>query len=515
MKNLILCLIACMSFAVSGASAKIWSYNKGGVQPERVVFKPDYLARVKGAFYIDRIEFFADSTIIKCTAYGYPGSNIKVDRDFVIEANGKLMQPIGLHGMKFGEPFTLLRSGRHMFTMVYPAIDKKIKVMNLREIDGLWSLYGIRLDGTRYDRPTGQEWIEANTFYYPGVPEQLFYPEPKAAKFKGIIGGFDPKIFASEFVVQSYNEITGQSEDVIVPINDDGSFETEFMLRAPRFIVAKFPLNMDTRIYLEPERTASVYFDRNKILAQRAGAHDIYQSAIYNGDQLGMINDELQAAYHVWGPNDVRKIEGARTLDKVQHLTALTADEMQDKISSYIEMCAVLPMTERLLWANERGGMIKTLLDAEARINSEAEKQKRRAPEIPVGYFDFVKDDLNNPLLVFSYRFRHIVPLLIKSRFWETIADAGDKNDRIIGYDFSDNSLLVGIEKQARNLCRYISVDTPPLWWQMMTAMRLTSLAKPEGVTKAVAITTATALKNKGLITETAIYNAISDFYNK
>ena len=176
-------------------------------------------------------------------------------------------------------------------------------------------------------------------------------------------------------------------------------------------------------------------------------------------------------------------------------------------------MCAVLPMTERLLWANERCGMIETLLAAEARINGDAERQNRRKPEIPVGYFDFVKDDLDNPLIVFSYSFRQIAPLLVKSRFWEIIANSSDKNDNIVGYSLSDNDLLAGIEKQARNLCSYLSVDTPPMWWQMMTAMRLTSLAKSDGVTKTSALATAAALKNKGLITEIAIYNAICDFY--
>lgn len=513
MKNLILCLVAFVSLAVPGAQAKIWSYSQAGVEPERVVFKPDYLARISGAFYIDRIEFFADSTIVKCTAYGRPGSTITVGRDFVIDAGGKLLQPVDLHGMKFGEPFTLLRSGRHMFTIVYPALSEKIKTINLRELDGSWSLYGVRLDGKRYDRPTGQEWIEANTIYYPGVPDQLFYAEPKAAKFKGIIGGFDSKIFANEFVVQSFNEITGEEENTLVTINEDGSFEADFLMRTPKFITAKFPLNMNTRIYLEPGRTSSVYFDRNKILAQRAGAHDIYQTAIYNGDQLGMINDELQAAYRVWDPSDVRKIESARTFDRVLQLTALTGDEMQQKIYSYIEMCAVLPMSERLLWAKERAGMIYTLLSAEARINSDVEKNNRRMPEIPVGYFDFVKDELNNPLIVFTPRFVKIVPLLVRSRFWDTISSSGDRVSGAIDYSLYDNSLLAGIEIQAQNLCAYLGVDTPPVWWQIMTAMRLTSLSNSEGLKKSAALATATSLKKKNLITEDAIYNAIRDYY--
>lgn len=514
MKKLLICLMACLGLAMPTLSAGIWNY-KNSVQPERVVFKPDYLARITGSLYIDRIEFFADSTVFKCTAYHYPGSNIVVNRDLVIQAGDALIRPVGLHGMEFGKPFRLLRSGRHMFTIVYPSLDSKLTVIDLRELDGQWSIYGIRLDGKRYDRITPDSWLEQNTIYYPGRLKENFSAEPHASHFKGILGGYDADVLQRSFTIENYNEITGVSEDIVVPVAEDGSFEVEIFTRSPKYVNVAFPLDMNMSVLLEPDRMATVYFDRNKILAQRAGAADIYQSAIYNGDELGMINNELQAAYRLWTPADKRPLENVRTLERAMVMLDAIHQEMVEKINSYIEMCAVLPYTRQLLLANEKAEMILAALETEARLTESATKG-RALPPVPETYYDFVRVELNDELILFSPVFRQIAQKLSSSRFREVIGLGAPEGDGgVVFCSQPANEIVRRIEKESHAICAYLGVENPPLWWQMMTAMDLASFGRMprECVERPKGEKVINRLKRSGIITNPAVYGALIDYY--
>lgn len=513
MKKILICFLVCLGIASSAVQAKIWNYKKSG-QPERVVFKPDYLARINGSLYIDRIEFFADSTVFKCTAYYYPGSNIIVDRNLVLQAGDALIQPIGLHGMEFGKPFRLLRSGRHMFTVVYPPLDSRLTAIDLRELEGSWSLYGIRLDGERYDRITPDRWLEENTFYYPGNLKKNFNPEPRPARFKGILGGYDARVLQHSFTIENYNEITGVREDLDVLVAEDGSFEIEISTRTPKYVTVGFPLDMNMSVFLEPERTATVYFDRNKILAQRAGAADIYQSAIYNGGELGMINDELQAAYRLWTQSDKQPLVSVRTLERAMVVIDAIHQEMLEKIDSYIGMCAVTPYTRRLLLANEKADMILAALETEARL-SENVHRGRALPRVPQGYYDFIRD-LDDELVLFSPRFREIAGKLSTSRFREVVGlDASNDENVAALWTLPENEIVRLLEKEARAVCAWLNADSTPLWWQMMTAMNLASFGRMprENVGRQKGEKVISGLRRAGIITHPAVYNALNDYY--
>ncbi len=512
MKKLIFCLIASIVLAMPEISAKIWGVNMAG-QPERVVFKPDYLARLNGSLYIDRIEFFKDSTLVKCTSYYYPGAKITVDRNLVIRCGEKVIKPVALRGMEFGKPFTLLRSGRHMFTVVYPPIDKKEKVADLCEIGGSWSIYGLRLDGERYDRVSPDKWVEENTFYYPGELKNNLIAEPKPAIIKGILGGFDAKVLNDNFTIANYDPITGVEDDYVAVVGEDGSFEVDVPTRSLRYVTLMFPLNMNTQVLLEPGRTSTIYFDRNKILAQRSGAADIYQSAIYDGGELGMINTELQAAYVVWTPSDVMPLEKVKSLKKALLHIDNIHEAMVDKIMSYCEMCAVTPYTQKLLLANEKAGMILALLNTEARLTSEAGVSGRMLPDLPEDYYSFIKQDLDNELIWFAPKFKEVARKLSESRLGEVIglrynADDGDVK-------LSKDKIVAELVAEANALCSYLGVDTPPVWWQIMTAMKLASFGKmPREKTSAeTAKYVLSGLKKNGVIKNAAVYNSLNEYY--
>ncbi|MDE6368417.1 MAG: hypothetical protein K2K94_04185, partial [Muribaculaceae bacterium] len=416
MKKIIFTLVALLSIAVMGSNARIWN-PKGMTQPDRVVFNPDFMAETSGSLKIDRIEFFKDSTLIVFTANCPHYRSIKVDRNLTLEVDGNVLLPTKVYGMKFGEVYTLPRWGKQQFILVYPPVGRKVERMSIVELGGSWNIYGIRLDGGSYNRPTIKEWLETKLAYYSGESKQFIYPEPKTVIFEGFINGYDPNVFKRSFRLNNYNEITGIEEPIDVPIEDDGSFKLELKTYFPKFVIADFPLDMPVKSYLEPGHNLSIYFDRNMILGQRAGNINVWDAAIVNGGDLGIINNQLYASWAVWTPQIMAPLYNVKSLNDAQKIIKRLHKEQVEKLKSYAHDFMIFPYSEAVILANEKAGMIEALLQQEKMFK----QRNGDNVDIPDGFYDFIKNDLNDNLIVTSGYFPSVARLLSESRYREVL----------------------------------------------------------------------------------------------
>ncbi|MDE5554742.1 MAG: hypothetical protein K2J10_06120, partial [Muribaculaceae bacterium] len=345
MKKIILALVAVLGIAAIEGEARIWN-PKGMSHPDRVVFNPDFMAETSGSLNIDRIEFYKDSTLVVFTANSPHYRSIKVDRNLTLEVDGNVLIPTKVYGMKFGEVYNLPRWGKQQFIMVYPPVGRKVERMSVVELGGSWNIYGIRLDGGSYKRPTIKEWLESKLVYYNGESKQFIFPEPKTVVFEGFINGYDPNVFKRTFRLNNYNEITGVQEPIDVQIEDDGSFKVELKSYFPKFVMADFPLDMPVKSYLEPGHNLSIYFDRNMILGQRAGNINVWDAAIVNGGDLGIINNQLYASWAVWTPQIMAPLYNVKSLKEAQKIIYRLHNEQVERLKSYAYDFMIFPYSE-------------------------------------------------------------------------------------------------------------------------------------------------------------------------
>ena len=505
MKQLIVVIIMLICASSADMCARIWN-PKGKAYPDRVVFNPDFMAETSGNLKIDRIEFFKDSTLIVFTAssnYGY----INVDRNLTLDADGKILLPDKVYGMVFGENFKLQRWNKQQFVMVYPPVDRKVKKLSVVQLGGSWSIYGIRLDGGKYDRPTIEEWEETRSVYYAGDPKQFIYPKPKTVVYEGFINGYDPDVFKRTFRLNNYNEITGVQEPIDVEIDDQGYFRIELKSYFPKFVTADFPLNMQVKSFLEPEHNLAIYFDRNMILGQRAGKINVWNAAIVNAGDLGLINNQLYASWAVWTPDIKRPLYEARSLKEAKKIIDRLHKEQVERLKSYAADFMIFPYSEDVIMANEKAGMITTLLEQEKRYND-------REP-IPYNFYDFIKGDLNDKLIVTSGYFPTLAQLLSESRYREVLGINNVYAYNDLAADGRRVAIFKTLETEAEALCRYLEVRYPPLWWQVMISMRLASfgLMDADSVSREDAAWVINQLSDCKAITEKAVIDALKSHY--
>ncbi len=513
MKKLII-FIAFISVMVGGLEAKIWNPNRT-VNPEQVVFNPDFMASSTKSLKIDRIEFYKDSTVVRFTISNPSSRTIKVDKNLVLEVNGKIISPVGINGLKFGETYRNEGWNKPTFEMIYPPITDKIERLNVLELGGTWNIYGIRMDGQQYKRLTKDEWLGQNSVYYSGRPSRFIYPERRPIVFEGYINGYDPKAFKRSFIIETHNEITGIPEYIEVPIENDGSFRVVLESYFPKFVLARYPLDMEVRFFVEPDHDIKAYYDRDIRLGQFNGTFSTRENAVVHAGDLGMVNDQVLRSMAVWTPRITRSLLSAKNLTDAKRIIDRIHREQVSSLKGYAQSFMTFPYAEKLMLAKEKAGMIYTLLEQERLFKNENRTKDGKMKPIPEGYYDFLKDELNDELVISTKYFPAIVELLNNSRFREVIGmrDAYAYPDQ---YSEGQKWTIAGMLKsECQALCDYLGVKTPPLWWQIKSAMTLASggLMDANSISKEDAQWVMNELKKNNVLTEPAVFDALNKHY--
>lgn len=459
--------------------------------PYKVAINPDYLQRETGGLQVQHIDLFQDCTLLWCTAWGWPGTSIVADKNLMIRVDGDMYEPSEISGLEFGKPFIMQKWGRQDFTIKYPAIPKNAKVMDVIETNGDWYIYGLRLDGKKYKRKSADQWYAENALFYPGDLALAQADGKGKVTVEGIINNYDEQIANNSFTIKRINDCTGLDEDVRVKIKKDGSFKTSFEMNSPRILIAQFPLSMDMMLFLQPDGDISVYFDGDKILNQRVGRANINQAAIYNAGKFGMATQEIQNAPAVWnGTFQTSPLE--LTIKVIDHFH----NEQVKKLTDYINSYCVSPLGADVLLGNEKAGMI---------YNKLQKALEAKQDEIPHGFYDFIKSDLDESGVSASKYYIDILKKLYISGFREAIGAEALK-------ECTTAELPNVLAAEAKAVRDFSGTNETPLWWQKMTGISLVSMQRlPTGNN---ALETLKKLKENGAITNSNVYSELYKYYN-
>ena len=379
MRKLMVCLAA-IAVAFSG------SVSAKDVKPVKVIDSPDFKISNTSVITLKRAEFFNDSTRLCFDVEFSPGSWINVDTNLLIEINGEALQPIAAYDIAFGEQFVMPESGQHSFSLTYPAVKGKLSTMDIVENGGSWRIYGIRLDGKKYDRPKADKWEKANRADYTGAPDSMIYSNPQTSVFKGVIVGYDPRIFGTSFLMYDEDDILHIDKPLSVPIGEDGSFETELSMRMPKYILTAIgERNFAHQFYFEPGKDLTVYIDVTTPSTEP-------KNQIHYGGELGSINKQLADAPELWGYKCIPELTDSTLLDEAVAM-------IEGKRNSYIALRdefiageSINPRVKEIVKANEKAGMLQVLLDQAMMLPFSSQRKKRAIPQEPEIFYQYLKE---------------------------------------------------------------------------------------------------------------------------
>ncbi|MDE5567991.1 MAG: thioredoxin family protein [Muribaculaceae bacterium] len=378
MRKLMVCLAA-MVVAVSG------SVSAKDAKPIKVIDSPEFKISNTSVITLKRAEFFKDSTRLCFDVKYRPGSWINVDTNLVMEINGEALQPIAAYDIVFGKRFVMPESGQHSFTLTYPAVKGKPATMDIVEKGGSWRIYGIRLDGKKYNRPTADKWEKANRADYSGKPDSMIYINPKTSVFKGVIVGYDPRIYGTSFLMYDEDDILHIDKPVSVAIAEDGSFETELSMHMPKHILTTIGEDFAHKFYFEPGKNLTVYIDVT-------APSDEPKKHIHYGGELGSINKQLADAPELWGYRCLPELTDSTLLDETVAMIEGKRDVYTAMRDEFIAREDINPRVKEIVKAQEKAGRLQVLLDQAMNLLISSRRKKRDMPQEPEIFYQYLKE---------------------------------------------------------------------------------------------------------------------------
>ncbi|MDE5595582.1 MAG: hypothetical protein K2I89_08435 [Muribaculaceae bacterium] len=439
MRKLIVCLAA-MVVAVSG------SVSAKDAKPIKVVDSPEFKISNTSVITLKRAEFFKDSTRLCFDVKFWPGSWINVDTNLLMEINGEALQPIAAYDIVFGEQFVMPESGRHSFTLTYPAVKGKLSTMDIVEKGGSWRIYGIRLDGKKYDRPKADKWEKSNRADYGGKPDSMIYANPKTSVFKGVIAGYDPRIYGTSFLMYDEDDILHIDKPLSVAIAEDGSFETELSMHMPKHILTTIGEDFAHKFYFEPGKNLTVYIDVT-------APSDEPKKQIHYGGELGSINKQLADAPELWGYRCLPELTDSTLLDETVAMIEGKRDVYTAMRDEFIVREDINPRVKEIIKAQEKAGMLQVLLDQAMELRYSSHRKKRAMPQEPEIFYQYLKEYSTDADLPLSSTYNVLFNRLEYSTNFERRLNLKEERvyiveDRGLGYIKSLGGTLTEEEEQ-------------------------------------------------------------------
>lgn len=365
-----------------------------GTVPYKTVVSPDYIARKDGSLKIKHIELYKDSTVVTFGAFNYPGKSVTVDSAMVIEADGKIYKPLKSEGAELGVPMVMTESRTQQFKIVYPPIKKKTKLMDVVDLRDGKVFAGVRLDGKKYDRITSDKWHAENAVPYPGRPDTLVYDRPRKAVVRGMFTGYDKQMHGSNFLIYNTDELLDQSKPIVVPISDDGSFEVEIDCYMPKHISAIIWKCIMRSMYIEPGRELKLFFDFDRLIGQYWGFEN-QRTTIFNGGELGSINEDLICSPKMWGYHSIPQINDSTPLDSVLQLIQQTHEANKETLNKFFSDFNIGENSKDLITHCEKAEMVGFLARMVSDAKFKAFYNKKQPPEVPAYMYDVLKHGFN------------------------------------------------------------------------------------------------------------------------
>ena len=195
-----------------------------------VIERPVFDVRNTSMIEIDKIEMSDSATIFHIDAFSMPGSWVAIDVNTFIRESGsdEKLVVTKTEGIEISERMTIPESGTVSFQLFFPPLKSGVKKIDfLEDIEqGGWKIMGIHLLPNAKVRiePVPNDVINTKTASLPLPVYNL-----ESAQVSGRIFGYVKGIGSGNITVFIPNAITGETNQVEIPVSDDGSFSGEIV----------------------------------------------------------------------------------------------------------------------------------------------------------------------------------------------------------------------------------------------------------------------------------------------
>jgi hypothetical protein len=239
----------------------------------KVIDNSSWGARNTCMLSITKIEKTSKETKLYFHAQSTPHYCIQLRNSAFIEdiTTGKRYYPIRFEGFEANKEVYMPESGKMDFSIVYPAIPKRMKMIDWKENQdkGSWQIWNISIDDKKNKKDTFVYQVPKTVTDQPKNSGADFtkdnFFKTDSAYITGYLKGYDARLGFTSGIIYCSNELTQQDYPTVVKINPDGKFEAKLLLYYP---VEKCILisNYSIPFYVEPGQHLDIQVNMDDLL---------------------------------------------------------------------------------------------------------------------------------------------------------------------------------------------------------------------------------------------------------
>ncbi len=398
----------------------------------KLIDNPSYEVKNSGIFNVSKIELSDTSTRLDIHLTFLPEWWILFEQEKIFLSDSKTGESfpiIGIEGAEFGKKLFMPLSGDSTVVLIFPALDKKIKKVDLKSFSEMArgeSIFGISLDSKKNKgvKSTNglpdhvNKWLEREVAKSKKkVPvdydSQQFF-DVDTAHLVGYMKGYDTRLGFSTGIIYASNDITRKDYPIVVQVYSDGRFEASYPMSIPQH-TALLINNKWVPFYLEPGCTLSMILDWDEFLIadRRRDIRYEIQDVVFQGP-LAKINEELAAFdFEQFDYRAFQKMISTHSpaIFMEKQLTNLAASKQQ--VETYIKNNAISPQASSIL-------RNKVLLASATRMFDFASGRTYKARKdssnevlkipVPISYYNFLKEiPMDDNGILVSGEFKYFV----------------------------------------------------------------------------------------------------------
>lgn len=266
---------------------------------ERVIERPSFLVASTNSIEVSRIVLNDTATVLHIYANYHPGYWIKIaSGSFLQDNNGETYPLLEGIGITPDEELWMPQSGETEFQLRFPPLPAHTTSVNFSEgkdIENGYNIWGIRLDGKPLPPLELPQEAEIHA-----IDPQAALPEPILQYGTGILKGrfldYHPGM-ASTFYLSLSDALYRMQEPIQVPIQEDGSFQTELRLTGttPAYLYIA-GIGQTILCFAEPGQTTELYINQRELCRLSSKYHrqeKNYGLPVYVNGPLATVAQEL------------------------------------------------------------------------------------------------------------------------------------------------------------------------------------------------------------------------------
>lgn len=395
---------------------------------ERVVERPAFTAWSSTTIEIDKIVLSDTATVFHINAYLRPKFWIRIDEKSYLSANNQKFPIKTGDGIELSKEFWMPDNGAASFKLIFPPLPDGIKTIDFIEsdCDDCFKIWDIRLDGQPFPTPAFDKKWTTQTAVAP-------LETPVIAKGNATLSGkllaYRPEMKFKP-VLYYPNLLTGGQEEASIEINDDGTFKCSIPMLHPAMAFLSAPFYRGN-ILLAPGKESELLINLPEVFRKesklRTEESSLGETCYFAGAFAPLNNEinkkkitinlgpanyqehlELLKSFNGLTPEQYKEQKLAqyhKTLEQLESETS--ASQVSKDLYKADMMLGTISQISSWKRNLEQGYRIANNIEHDAPIPNYV------APELPAGYYNFLKDfNLNNPMLLYNVSYSHICGLL-------------------------------------------------------------------------------------------------------